>query len=59
VVESRYHLRHLAYLMGKPKGKNSMSGKRINMKVCNVMYRKSCVHEVPKRIEAKPVLVEP
>ncbi len=59
VVESSYHLRHLADLEGKPKGEKSMSGKRLSMKVCSVKCRKSWMHEILKRREAKPELVEP
>jgi putative transposase len=35
---------HPTYLVGKLKGENSMSGKRINGKVCTMMCRKSCAH---------------
>jgi len=35
-----------------------MALKRLNMKVCNVMHRKSCVQEVSQEIEVKPELVE-
>jgi hypothetical protein len=32
--------------------------KQLNAKVCNVKSCKSCVQEVPKGIEVKPLLVE-
>jgi hypothetical protein len=36
----------------------SMVLTRLNVKICNVMHRKSCTHEVPKGIEVKPELAE-
>jgi hypothetical protein len=59
MVESQHHLRRLTDLAGKPKGESSMSGKRLNRKVCTVRRRKSCVQELPQWTEAKPGLAEP
>ena len=59
MVESHHHLRHLTDLAGKPKGESSMSGKRLNRKVCTARRRKSCVQELPQGTEAKPGLAEP
>src|SRR5438270_5364796 len=59
MVESHHYLRHLTDLAGKPKGESSMSGKRLNRKVCTARRRKSCVQELPQGIEAKPGLAEP
>jgi hypothetical protein len=56
--ESDYLLGHPTYLEGKPEGENSMLGKRLNMKVCNVRHRKSCVQEVSQEIEVKPKLAK-
>ncbi|EFH80404.1 hypothetical protein Krac_9349 [Ktedonobacter racemifer DSM 44963] len=35
---------HPTYLAGKLKGERSMLGTRLNVKVCNVMHRKSCAY---------------
>ena len=43
-VESNQPQGHPTYLMRKLKGENSMSGKRLNGKVCSMMHRKSCTH---------------
>lgn len=43
-VESNNLLGQLAYLEGKPKGEKSMLEKRISVKVCSTMHRKSCTH---------------
>ena len=40
-VENKHLLGHLTYLEGKPKGENSMLGKRLNVKICNMTRRKS------------------
>jgi putative transposase len=43
-VEGNRPQGHPIYLMRKLKGENSMSGKRLNGKVCTMMRRKSCTH---------------
>jgi hypothetical protein len=58
-VEGNYLLGHPPNLVGKPKGEKSMVEKRISQKVCMMMYRKSCPHELlAQRTEVKPTLAE-
>jgi hypothetical protein len=52
-------LGHPTDLEGKPKGENSMSGKRINAKLCSMMRRKSCTHGEAVFAEPKFPLVLP
>jgi hypothetical protein len=52
-------LGHLTNLMSKDKRETSMLGKQLSVKICSVKCCKSCVHEVPQGIEAKPGLAEP
>jgi hypothetical protein len=47
--KAKHLLRHLTYLEPKGKGESSMSGKRLNKKVCIVTRRKSCPQEVSLR----------
>ncbi len=52
-------LGHPTHLAGKPKGENSMSGKRLNVKLCNARHRKSCTHGEAGFAEPKFPLVLP
>ena len=58
-LRTRNLLGRPTYLALKDKGENSMLGKRLSVKVCTTMRRKSCTHEVSKEREVKPGLAEP